>query len=61
MPVQSTPPGEAGGTRLNYRYQALGTGDTRVAFAPRLSLLLPTGNAVMGREFGGAGIQTNLP
>jgi hypothetical protein len=46
---------------LNYRYQLVGSGDTRVAFAPRLSLLLPTGDSRFGRGSGGAGIQTNLP
>jgi hypothetical protein len=50
-----------GDTILNYRYQLIGTGETRVAFAPRLSILLPTGSAEKGRGAGGAGIQTNLP
>jgi hypothetical protein len=50
-----------GDTFLNYRYQVLGTGETRLAIAPRLSLLLPSGNQVEGRGIGGAGLQTNLP
>jgi len=50
-----------GDVLLNYRYQWLGSGDTRVAFAPRLSAILPTGNSDFGRGYGGAGLQTNLP
>jgi hypothetical protein len=50
-----------GDTFVNYRYQLLGTGETRVAVAPRVSLLLPTGSQVQGRGIGGPGVQTNLP
>ena len=32
-----------GDVALNYRYQAVGDSDAEVAFAPRLSLLVPTG------------------
>ena len=46
---------------LNYRYQAIGNGETRVAFAPRLSLIVPSGNSNLGQGFGAAGAQTNLP
>lgn len=46
---------------LNYRYQLLGNGESKVAFAPRLSLLLPTGDYRLGRGAGGAGIQSSLP
>ncbi len=46
---------------LNYRYQVLGNGEAKVAFAPRLSALLPTGNYRLGRGAGGAGIQGSLP
>jgi Putative MetA-pathway of phenol degradation len=46
---------------LNYRYQAIGNGQTRVAFAPRLCLTVPSGNSDLGRGFGAAGVQTNLP
>jgi len=46
---------------LNYRYQVLGSGDSRVAFAPRLSALFPTGDAGQGRGMGAVGVQTNLP
>ncbi|MDQ3223083.1 MAG: transporter, partial [Gemmatimonadota bacterium] len=62
LPVQN----DAGGTglgdiALNYRYQLLGHPDARVVLAPRLSLLLPTGNDEQGRGSGGPGLQTNLP
>jgi hypothetical protein len=46
---------------LNYRYQLVGTGDTRVAFAPRISLLFPFGDPSRGRGTGAVGVQTNLP
>jgi len=46
---------------LNYRYQAIGNGETHVAFAPRLSLIVPSGNSNLGQGFGAAGVQTNLP
>lgn len=46
---------------LNYRYQLVGSGETKIAFAPRLSLLLATGDASQGRSAGSNGVQTNLP
>ncbi len=50
-----------GDTFINYRYQLVGNGETRVAVAPRVSLLLPTGSQVEGRGIGGPGVQTNFP
>jgi len=50
-----------GDALLNYRYQLVGNGDTRIAFAPRLSLIMPVGNSDYGRGYGGTGLQTNLP
>lgn len=50
-----------GDTFFNYRYQLLGSGETRLAVAPRISLLLPSGNRRMDRGIGGAGVQTNFP
>jgi len=50
-----------GDTAMNYRYQLIGSGDTKYAVAPRLSLLLPTGNPAADRGYGGVGLQTNLP
>jgi hypothetical protein len=46
---------------LNYRYQLVGGAETRIAFAPRFSMLLPSGQARFGRGFGGAGFQGSLP
>jgi len=46
---------------LNYRYQLVGDGNARVAFAPRLSLILPTGDSSVGHGLGGTGVQTSLP
>ncbi|HKQ61131.1 MAG TPA: hypothetical protein VJS92_07555 [Candidatus Polarisedimenticolaceae bacterium] len=42
-----------GDLALNYRYQLLGSGESTVALAPRLSLVLPAGGA--------GGVQGNLP
>lgn len=50
-----------GDTAINYRYQLVGSGETRLAIAPRLSMLLPTGESRAGRGYGGWGLQTNLP
>ena len=50
-----------GDVRINYRYQLLGSGETRVAVSPRLSVTFPTGDWKMGRGSGRAGIETMLP
>jgi chemotaxis signal transduction protein len=50
-----------GDVALNYRYQAIGGGDAKVAFSPRASLLLPTGKSSESLGAGGAGLQANLP
>jgi len=50
-----------GDTLINYRYQLVGSGETRVAVAPRISLIIPTGDAHMSRGSGGTGFQTELP
>jgi len=50
-----------GDIALNYRYQLIGSGKTAVAFAPRVSALLPTGDSTKGRGAGGAGVQFQLP
>jgi len=50
-----------GDTALNYRYQLLGSGETKFAIAPRVSVLLPTGDHRYGRGSGGLGMQMNLP
>jgi len=50
-----------GDIALNYRYQLLARGDDGLHLAPRLSLLVPTGDERRGRGAGGLGVQTNLP
>ncbi len=50
-----------GDALLNYRYQLVGNGGSRVALAPRVSLILPTGDSRSSRGFGGTGVQTSLP
>lgn len=50
-----------GDAALNYRYQLVGSGETTIAIAPRLSMLLPTGDHKFGQGSGGVGVQTNLP
>ena len=56
-------PGTAGigDVSLNYRWQAVGDGDSPVALAPRLSLVLPTGDAARGLGSGSPGVQVNVP
>ncbi len=48
-----------GDTLLKYRYQLVGSGETRVAVTPRFSLILPSGNSVDSRGFGAVGFQNN--
>ena len=48
-----------GDVALNYRYQVGGVGST--AFAPRLTVLLPTGKSRRALGSGGTGFQVNLP
>lgn len=50
-----------GDMAINYRFQALGGSYGKTAFAPRLSLLLPTGDEREARGAGGTGVQANLP
>ena len=50
-----------GDVLLNYRYQVVGTGESRLALAPRLTLIVPTGSSRNGTGYGGTGIQSNLP
>lgn len=46
---------------LNYRWQVLTETDSRPAFAPRFSLILPTGDAERGFGDDTVGYQFNLP
>lgn len=50
-----------GDIALNYRRQVVGTGETRLAVAPRFTVLLPTGSEASGRGAGGVGVQVLLP
>ena len=50
-----------GDMQLNYRLQVLMESETRPAFAPALSLILPTGDADKGLGDGTVGYQINLP
>jgi hypothetical protein len=50
-----------GDLALNYRFQAVGRDEERVWFAPRLTLILPTGSTQYDRGAGGPGLQVELP
>ena len=50
-----------GDISLNYRFQALMESATQPAFAPRFSLILPTGDADKGLGKDTVGYQVNLP
>lgn len=50
-----------GDIMLNYRYQVLGGEGTEFSFAPRFSLILPTGDEERGLGAGHLGYQVNLP
>jgi len=63
LPLQSAIGSGAaiGDAAINYRRQLLGHDDDPVWFAPRLSLVLPSGSARKGTGIGGPGLQLNLP
>lgn len=63
LPLQSAGGSSAslGDIALNYRRQVLGHDDEPIWFAPRLSLVLPSGSAQKGTGAGGPGLQVNLP
>jgi hypothetical protein len=50
-----------GDIALNYRYQLLGNPQASTLAAPRVSLILPTGNDQLERGSGAVGVQVNLP
>jgi outer membrane putative beta-barrel porin/alpha-amylase len=50
-----------GDVALNYRYQLVGDGQSRVAVAPRLTILLPTGDVHRALGGGSTGLQVSLP
>jgi outer membrane putative beta-barrel porin/alpha-amylase len=63
VPIQHTDPTGTGlgDIALNYRYQLAGNPSARTVMAPRLSLVLPTGNDQLERGTGGLGFQGDLP
>lgn len=62
LPVENNAEGTGlGDIALNYRYQLLGNPEAAVVLAPRLSVLLPTGDHQVGRGSGAVGLQANLP
>jgi hypothetical protein len=50
-----------GDALINYRYQLIGTGETRVAVAPRVSLVLPAGDYRRSLSGGSTGVQYQIP
>lgn len=61
VPLQGTEGADGfGDVAVNYRYQALADMNG-VAFAPRLSLLVPTGSSSRGLGAGSTGLQMNMP
>ena len=50
-----------GDVLLNYRFQVWDESARRPAFSPRVSLVLPTGDAIRGRGNGSMGWDVNLP
>lgn len=54
-------PAGIGDIAINYRYQLVGNGESRVAVAPRFSILLPSGDAREQLGAGGTGLQFNIP
>jgi hypothetical protein len=46
---------------LNYRYQAVGDGEARLAIAPRFSVTLPTGDWKKSRGSGSTGVNAAIP
>ncbi|MFL5505014.1 MAG: transporter [Gemmatimonadaceae bacterium] len=64
LPVISSGRGRGAGVgdvSLNYRYQLTDGARSGVAVAPRLSLLVPSGDERRERGAGGMGVQVNLP
>ena len=50
-----------GDIALNYRLQVLGKDEEALWFSPRLTLLVPTGDAKQGRGAGGPGVELFFP
>ncbi|HEY1251253.1 MAG TPA: transporter [Thermoanaerobaculia bacterium] len=50
-----------GDLALNYRYQLVGDGESKLAIAPRFTLFVPTGSPAKGLGQGGPGLQLGIP
>ena len=50
-----------GDLALNYRYQLVGSGESNVAVAPRLSVFFPTGSYARSLGAGSVGLQVAVP
>lgn len=50
-----------GDVAINYRYQLVGDGEARLAIAPRLTVLVPSGNEKQGRGAGATTYQAAIP
>ena len=50
-----------GDVMVNYRYQWIGDGESRLAVSPRVSFIAPTGSERKGLGSGAAGLQLMLP
>jgi len=59
--ARGSPASGIGDTFLHYRWQALTERDGLPAFSPRISLVLPTGDASRGLGSGSVGWEINLP
>lgn len=46
---------------LNYRYQILGDGEAKLAVAPRVTLIVPSGSTKNSTGYGGTGVQSTVP
>lgn len=61
IPLASDSGRGIGDVMLNYRYQFVGSGETALAIAPRLSVVLPTGSETKGFGRGHPGLQLAIP
>jgi hypothetical protein len=62
VPMQRGAEGKGlGDVLVNYRYQLVGSGESRLAVSPRISLVVPSGSERRGLGTGAAGVQLMLP
>lgn len=58
---QGVDDGGIGDVALNYRYQLVGSADSRIAIAPRFTVIIPTGDEKKGLGLDATGVQFGLP